>query len=85
MLPRRAIACCFALAAFAVALLAGLGAGADLDRTIGSAIIAMLACYALGFAIASAAAQAVKEAIESRSAPTPAAAPRPSEPPGTTA
>ena len=44
----RLIAGCFALAAFAVAIVAGLGAGHDAAQVLLRATIAMMLCYPVG-------------------------------------
>jgi hypothetical protein len=45
----RVMAACFALAAFAVAIIAGLSAGNAPASVLSRAIIAMLLCYPVGF------------------------------------
>jgi hypothetical protein len=49
--PAKVIACVFALAAFAVAIIAGLSAGNNAARVLGSALAAMLICHIMGLVI----------------------------------
>lgn len=49
--PAKVIACVFALAAFAVAIIAGLSAGNGAARVLGSALAAMVVCHILGLVI----------------------------------
>jgi hypothetical protein len=44
----RLIACCFALAAFSVAIVAGLSAGKDAAQILLHAVVAMMLCYPVG-------------------------------------
>jgi hypothetical protein len=44
----RVIAGCFALAAFAVAIIAGISAGKDAAQVLLHAVIAMMLCYPVG-------------------------------------
>lgn len=46
-----AIAACFAMAAFAVAILAGLASGNAAMSVIGRALIAMIVCYPVGMVV----------------------------------
>jgi uncharacterized protein involved in response to NO len=49
--PVKVIACVFALAAFAVAIIAGLSAGNSAARVLGSALAAMFICHIMGLVI----------------------------------
>lgn len=59
----RIVASCFALAAFALALLSGLTAGNQAHTTIGNALFWLAACYVLGIVIARVANTAVSERL----------------------
>lgn len=48
--PVRAVAGCFALAAFAIAIIAGLAAGRSTDAILGSALVAMVIGQIVGYA-----------------------------------
>jgi hypothetical protein len=61
--PARIIASCFALSAFAIALISGLAAGRSTSAILTTAILALLACYILGLLIATVANVAVTERI----------------------
>ncbi|MEQ9616899.1 MAG: hypothetical protein RLN60_02570 [Phycisphaerales bacterium] len=63
--PVRAIAACFALAAFCVAVWAGLTSGRDAEEVLGVAIVVMFVCQPLGFALGVAFKHASLEQIES--------------------
>lgn len=62
--PSRIIASCFALSAFAIALIAGLSAGRSVSEILSTAVFALLGCYILGLIVASVANVAVSERIE---------------------
>jgi len=47
----RLIATCFALSAFAVAIVAGLSSGNPTSEVLSRALIAMMVCYPLGLVI----------------------------------
>ncbi len=47
----RAVAGCFALAAFTVAVVAGLAGGNNAVLILGRALVAMIVCYPLGLAV----------------------------------
>jgi hypothetical protein len=49
--PAQVVAGCFALCAFAVAILAGLSAGNDAATVLLRAILSMAACYVVGLVI----------------------------------
>ena len=51
-IPISAIAACFGMAAFTVAILSGLGAGQPADAILWRAILSILVCYPLGLIIA---------------------------------
>lgn len=61
--PVATIASCFALAGFAVAIFGGLAAERDASGILTAALMAMTACYALGFGAARVAQVAVREHI----------------------
>lgn len=63
--PTQMVAAIFALSAFAVAIVAGLGSGADATRTIVVALVAMFLCHAVGTLIGSIAESTAAEAIAS--------------------
>lgn len=69
--PSRIIASCFALSAFAIALISGLAAGRAASSILGTAVLALLACYILGLIVASVANVAVSERIEQFKADNP--------------
>ena len=69
----RTIAGIFALAAFAVAVLAGLSAGNAAVLVLSRAIIAMLICYPVGLAVGLVAQRLVQDHIDSHRAANPAA------------
>jgi hypothetical protein len=58
------IAACFALAAFAVAVVAGLASGNPAASVLGRAIAAMVICYPVGLAIGYVAQRIIGEHIE---------------------
>jgi hypothetical protein len=49
--PAKTIASVFALAAFAVAIIAGLSAGNTPARVLGTALAAMLVCHIMGLVV----------------------------------
>jgi len=49
--PVRAVAACFALAAFCVAIWSGLNSGRSAEAVLGTAIIVMFVCQPLGYAL----------------------------------
>lgn len=61
--PVATIASCFALAGFAVAIFGGLAAERDASGILTAALMAMTACYALGFGAARVAQVAVREHV----------------------
>lgn len=48
--PIRAVAACFALAAFAVAIVSGLASGREADSILQDAIVALTVCQFVGLA-----------------------------------
>lgn len=62
--PGRIIAGCFALSGFAVAIFASLGAGAGADTILLRAILALVACAAVGSAIGMIAERCIQEGFE---------------------
>jgi hypothetical protein len=62
-LPIRAVAGCFALAAFAIALISGLAADRPTDDILIGALGAMFACHLLGLMAAHAAGIALREQL----------------------
>lgn len=77
-LPVRVIAGCFALAAFAVAIVSGLASHAAATDILTRALLALVACYLLGTCIAMAMNVAVRENIEQFEKDHPFKAPTPS-------
>ncbi len=73
--PVRAIGACFAIAAFGVAITAGLGAGREAEEVLTTAIIAMFVCQpvgmALGFAFKCASVEQLETYKESNPIPAP--------------
>ena len=63
-LPVRAIASCFAMFAFALALLTGMLSGASFNDTMLRAILVLTACLVVGVLVARAASVAVAEHVE---------------------
>lgn len=59
----QVIACCLALSAHAVAIVAGLGAGNDPTTVLARALIALLAGYAIGQIIAGALTHVAREHV----------------------
>ena len=59
--PGRVIASAFALAGFAVAMIAGLAAGNPAGAVIKTGLVAMIVCYAAGVAIGSVAQSVVAQ------------------------
>jgi hypothetical protein len=51
LFPGRAVAACFALVAFSVAVLAGLAAGNDAITVLLRSLVIMVACYPLGLLV----------------------------------
>lgn len=66
------IAGIFALAAFAVAVIAGLAGGVDPSRILVRAILALLACYPLGLILGGIALRVVKDEITAHEDSNPA-------------
>lgn len=62
-LPVRTIGACFALTAFAVAVLAGLGAALPASEILWRATLSLCVCYAAGVVIGSVAERAAKEHV----------------------
>lgn len=62
--PTQMVAAIFALSAFAVAIVAGLGAGADATRTVVVALVAMMLCHVVGTVIGTIAESTAAEAIQ---------------------
>ncbi|MFU8829220.1 MAG: hypothetical protein ACNA8P_07265 [Phycisphaerales bacterium] len=63
--PIRIVASCFALSAFAIALISGLAADRAVPAILSTAVLALIVCYILGLIVASIANVAVTERIES--------------------
>lgn len=63
--PGRLIAATFALAGFAVAVVAGLGAGNPSARVLGVAIVAMIVCRAIGAVAGAIGERVVREHVDS--------------------
>lgn len=61
--PVATVASCFALAGFAVAIFAGLGAERSAADVLSAALIALTICYAVGIGAARVAAVAVREHV----------------------
>ncbi|MHC4446518.1 MAG: hypothetical protein ACYSXF_01745 [Planctomycetota bacterium] len=76
--PSYVIAACVALAAFAVATLAGLATGNSAASILFRALIAMLACYPVGLLVGMACQRVIAEQLEAHRA----ANPIPQEEPG---
>jgi hypothetical protein len=66
------IAACFALAAFAVAVVAGLASGNPAASVLGRAIAAMVICYPAGLAVGYVAQRVISEHIEAHKEAHPA-------------
>lgn len=62
--PRSAIAACIALAAYAVALVAGWASGVPGPTVMLRALVAMVVCYAVGSVLASMAYHAIREFLD---------------------
>ena len=62
--PATTIAGFFALAAFAVAIVAGLASGNAAQSVLTRALLAMIVCYPIGFAVGLIALQLVNEHID---------------------
>ena len=71
----RAVAGCFALAAFAVAVVAGLAGGNASSAILVRALIAMIVCYPLGLVIGLVCQHVIEEHVKAR--PDADAAPAP--------
>jgi hypothetical protein len=69
--PHRLIAGGFAIAAFSIALLAGLASGRDAASIMGRAVLALVCCYPIGYIISWAAMTAVKERLRQLAADRP--------------
>lgn len=61
--PARIIASCFALSAFAIALISGLAADRATSAILSTAVFALMVCYILGLIVASVANVAISEHI----------------------
>jgi len=61
----RVIAACFALAAFAVAIIAGLAGGADTAQVLLRAVIAMMLCYPVGLVAGMVCERVIRAHVES--------------------
>lgn len=68
----RLVATVMALAAFAVAVIAGLSAGNPATLVLGRALACMIVCQAVGTAVGSIGERVVREHLESRNVPAPA-------------
>lgn len=77
--PIRAIGACFAIAAFAVAITAGLAAQREAEAILTTAIIAMFVCQPIGLALGLALKHATFEQIQNYRETNPI--PEPFEPP----
>jgi len=78
----RVIAGCFALAAFAVATLAGLSGGAPAAQVLLNAVMAMMLCYPVGLVAGMVCDRVIRAHIESeRAAQEPLIEPSPSSSP----
>lgn len=73
--PSRIIASCFALSAFAIALISGLVAQRSSAAILSTAVFALLICYILGLIIAAVANVAVSERIHTINTSTPVPTP----------
>ncbi len=62
--PTKPFASCFALAAFAIAIIAGLGAGRDAFSILATALAALFICHFLGSIAAAVIEAAVREHIK---------------------
>ena len=62
-LPVSAIAACFGMAAFSVAIVSGLGAGQSADSILWNALLASFICYPLGITVGIVARHAVSEHV----------------------
>lgn len=60
----KVVAGSLGLAAFAIALLAGLGSGADADLVLGRAVISMFVCFLIGYVIGLVGERAMNEAAQ---------------------
>ncbi len=60
----KVVAGCLGLAAFAIALIAGLGSGAEADVVLGRAVISMFVCFLVGYAVGLAGERAIDEAAQ---------------------
>jgi hypothetical protein len=77
MAPMRLVAATFALAGFAVAVVAGLGAGNAPTRVLGAALVCMLICHVVGLALGAIGERVINEHLESYRAGKPVAPIRP--------
>jgi hypothetical protein len=64
--PSKLIAAIFALAAFVVAVLAGLGAGNPASRVLTVALVSLALCYALGSVVGAIGQWVITEHVRSR-------------------
>lgn len=60
--PANVVAGCLGLAAFAIALLAGLGSGAEADVVLLRAVVSMFVCFLVGYVVGLAGEHAMNEA-----------------------
>ncbi len=67
--PGRVIAAIFALAAFAVAIVAGLAVGNPPGRILASALVSMVLCQVVGWAVGAIGERVVREHLASGGAP----------------
>jgi hypothetical protein len=69
--PSKAIAGCFAMAAFAVAILAGLAGGNTAISILFRAVIAIIICYPVGLVIGLICQQVIADHVDHRAAESP--------------
>ncbi len=63
--PTKVVATVFALAAFAVAVIAGLAAGNTSSRILGVALASMIACHVVGLVLGAIAEKVVTDYLQS--------------------
>lgn len=63
-LPVKSIGACLGMSAFAIAIVTGLGTGAQTTDILSRALVALLACYLLGLGIGVVADVAVRENLD---------------------
>lgn len=71
--PNRLVAATFALAGFAVALVAGLGAGNAPTRVLTAAVVSLVGCHLVGLAVGAVGERVINEHLESYRAAKPVA------------